>query len=59
MNLRIEEKKMDEKNDLQLQAALKVLFNKSEGTGCPHFLFSESKFSIFYLKFLLFHKKHS
>lgn len=28
MNLRIEEKKMDEKNDLQLQAALKVLFNK-------------------------------
>lgn len=28
MNLRIEEKKMDEKNDLQPQAALKVLFNK-------------------------------
>ncbi|MCY8340104.1 S41 family peptidase [Bacillus haynesii] len=28
MNLRIEEKKMNEKNDLQLQAALKVLFNK-------------------------------
>lgn len=28
MNLRIEEKKMKEKNDLQLQSALKVLFNK-------------------------------
>ncbi len=28
MNLRIEEKKMKEKNDLQLQTALKVLFNK-------------------------------
>ena len=28
MNLRIDEKKIKEKNDLQLQAALKVLFNK-------------------------------